>query len=111
MKLFRKKSFSKSLSARLSGTPKRRLKKALIPGYGQKGMGWLHPKKKLYNKVYNSTTIDPVKLFKSINNNSSTKVIRHEGKYIETKELEPADYPGHFSVSATVDQSTGKITN
>ena len=85
MKLFRKKSFSKSLSARLSGTPKRRLKKALIPGYGQKGMGWLHPKKKLYNKVYNSTTIDPVKLFKSINNNSSTKVIRHEGKYIERR--------------------------
>ena len=42
-------------------------------------MGWLHPKKKLYNKFYNSTTIDLVKLFKSTNNNPSTKVIRHEG--------------------------------
>lgn len=42
-------------------------------------MGWLHPKKKLYNKFYNSTTIDLVKLFKSTNNNPSAKVIRHEG--------------------------------
>lgn len=63
----------------MSGTPKRRLKKALIPGYGQKDMGWLLPKKKLYNKFYNSTTIDLVKLFKSTNNNPSAKVIKHEG--------------------------------
>lgn len=63
----------------MSGTPKRRLKKALIPGYGQKDMGWLPPKKKLYNKFYNSTTIDLVKLFKSTNNNPSAKVIKHEG--------------------------------
>lgn len=59
----------------MSGTPKRRLKKALISGYGQKDMGWLQPKKKLYN----STTIDLVRLFKSTNNNPSAKVIRHEG--------------------------------
>lgn len=63
----------------MSGTPKRRLKKALIPGYGQKDTGWLPPKKKLYNKFYNSTTIDLVKLFKSTNNNPSAKVIKHEG--------------------------------
>lgn len=42
-------------------------------------MGWLPPKKKLYNKFYNSTTIDLVKLFKSANNNPSAKVIKHEG--------------------------------
>lgn len=111
MKLFRKKSFSKSLSARLSAAPKRKLKKALIPGYGQKGMGWLHPRKKLYNKVYNSTTIDPVKLFKSARKNSTVKTIRRDGRYVEKDELEPSDYSGHFSVSATIDESTGKITN
>lgn len=98
MKLFRKKSFSKSLSARLSAAPKRKLKKALIPGYGQKGMGWLHPRKKLYNKVYNSTTIDPVKLFKSGRKNSTVKTIRRDGRYVkmeersEKKKQEKAEY-------------------
>lgn len=59
----------------MSGAPKRRLKKALIPGYGQKDMGWPHSKKKFYN----STIIYLVKLFKSTNNNPSAKVIKHEG--------------------------------
>lgn len=63
----------------MSGAPKRRLKKALIPGYGQKDMGWPHSKKKFYNKFYNSTIIYLVKLFKSTNNNPSAKVIKYEG--------------------------------
>ncbi|EJW91236.1 phage protein, partial [gut metagenome] len=37
----RKPSLKKSLSARTTGRAKRAVKKALIPGYGQKGMGWL----------------------------------------------------------------------
>ena len=28
----------------------------LIPGYGKRGMGILHPKKALYNRVYRRTT-------------------------------------------------------
>jgi hypothetical protein len=43
------------------------VKKALIPGYGKKGMGILHPKKAIYNKVYRKTTFglgDLFKLFK-----------------------------------------------
>ena len=31
-------------------------RKALIPGYGKRGMGILHPKKALYNRVYSRTT-------------------------------------------------------
>jgi hypothetical protein len=31
-------------------------KVALIPSYGKKGMGILHPKKAIYNKVYRKTT-------------------------------------------------------
>ena len=40
----RKPSWKKSLSARTKGRATRAVKKALIPGYGKKGMGWLHPK-------------------------------------------------------------------
>jgi len=40
----RKPNWKKSLSARTKGRATRAVKKALIPGYGKKGMGWLHTK-------------------------------------------------------------------
>ena len=44
---------------------KRAIKKALIPGYGKKGMGWLkNPKKAAYNKIYNKTSFSIFDLFK-----------------------------------------------
>jgi hypothetical protein len=49
-------SFKKSFRARTSGRVNRAIKKAIIPGYGRKGMGILHPKKALYNRVYRRTT-------------------------------------------------------
>lgn len=52
----RKPSLKRSISARTTGRAKRAIKKAIIPGYGQKGMGLLHPKRALYNKVYRKTT-------------------------------------------------------
>lgn len=52
----RKPSIKKSISARARGWATRAVKRALIPGYGKKGMGLLHPKKALYNKVYRKTT-------------------------------------------------------
>ena len=52
----RKPSWKKSLSARTKGRATRAVKRALIPGYGKKGMGWLHPKRKLYNTIYKKTT-------------------------------------------------------
>ena len=45
-----------SISARTTGRVKREIKKAIIPGYGRKGMGLLHPKKAVYNKIYRKTT-------------------------------------------------------
>ena len=66
---FRKPSLKKSISGRTKGRATRAIKKAIIPNYGKRGMGWAHPKKKIYNKVYNKTTFDTRKLF--INNNSS----------------------------------------
>lgn len=60
----RKPSLKKSISARTKGQLTRSIKRATIPGYGQKGMGWLHPKKKMYNKIYRKTTFSIFDLFK-----------------------------------------------
>lgn len=61
----RKPSIKRSIKARTTGRAKRAVKKALIPGYGKKGMGWLkNPKKAAYNKVYHKTTFGLHDLFK-----------------------------------------------
>ena len=63
----RRPSLKRSFKARTTGRAKRAVKKALIPGYGKKGMGLLHPKRAVYNKVYKKTTFglgDIFKLFK-----------------------------------------------
>ncbi|MDI9209279.1 MAG: hypothetical protein E6Z74_09985 [Clostridium perfringens] len=58
-------SLKKSFKARTTGKAKRALKKAIIPGYGKKGMGWAtNPKKAAYNKIYNKTTFSIFDLFK-----------------------------------------------
>lgn len=61
----RKPSIKKSLKARTTGKAKRAIKKALIPGYGKKGMGWVkNPKKAAYNKIYRKTSFSIFDLFK-----------------------------------------------
>lgn len=61
----RKPSLKKSLKARTTGKAKRTIKKAVIPGYGKKGMGWMKsPKKAVYNKVYKKTTFSIWDIFK-----------------------------------------------
>lgn len=58
-------SLKRSISARTTGQLKRSVKRAVIPGYGKKGMGWIkNPKKALYNKVYHKTTFSIFDLFK-----------------------------------------------
>ena len=58
-------SLKKSLKARTTGKVKREIKKAVIPGYGKKGMGVLkNPKKAVYNKVYKKTSFSLWDLFK-----------------------------------------------
>lgn len=60
----RKPSIRKSISARTRGRATRAVKRALIPGYGKKGMGILHPKRALYNKIYKKTTFGLGDIFK-----------------------------------------------
>ena len=58
-------SLKRSISARTTGQLKRSVKRAIVPGYGKKGMGWIkNPKKALYNKVYHKTTFSIFDLFK-----------------------------------------------
>ena len=57
-------SLKKSISARTTGQLKRAVKRAIIPGYGKKGIGLLHPKRAMYYKVYNKTTFSIFDLFK-----------------------------------------------
>jgi len=62
----RKPSLKKSFKAMTTGKAKRKLKKALIPGYGKKGIGLIkNPKRAIYNKVYNKTTIGAKELLKN----------------------------------------------
>lgn len=61
----RKPSLKRSISARTTGKAKRAVKRAVIPGYGKKGSGWLKdPKKAAYNKVYRKTSFSIFDLFK-----------------------------------------------
>ena len=55
----------KRVKARTTGKLKRKVKSSINPFYGKKGMGWVRdPKRALYNKVYNKTTIKFDDLFK-----------------------------------------------
>ena len=70
----RKPSIKKSIKARTTGKLKRSVKRSVNPLYGKKGMGVINdPKKAMYNKVYNKTTvsISDVGSFSSGNNKSS----------------------------------------
>lgn len=58
---FRKPSLKKTISARTTGALKRKAKKTVMPLYGTKGMGILHPERAIKNKIYKKTTIDPLK--------------------------------------------------
>lgn len=63
----RKPSIKKSIKARTTGKAKRAIKKAVIPGYGKKGMGWVkNPKKAAYNKVYRKTSVGLFDLIKKL---------------------------------------------
>lgn len=63
---FRKPSLKRSFSARTTGQAKRAINRALIPGYGKRGMGILYPKRVLYNRVYRRTTFGLSDIIKAL---------------------------------------------
>ena len=107
----RKPSIKKSISAKTTGRAKRAVKKAVVPGYGKKGTGWIKdPKKAAYNKIYNKTTISATKLgssskYKSTNTssyNSNYNTNSHTASHVQY-------YKNDKRVSLT--NSSGKIKN
>lgn len=70
---YRKPSFKKSVSAKTKGKMNRAIKKATNPYYGKKGSGMIKdPKKALYNKCYNKTTLDVRDVFYNYLKTNST---------------------------------------
>lgn len=58
-------SLKRSFKARTTGRAKRAVKRALIPGYGKKGSGWIKkPTKAAYNKTYRKTSFSIWDIFK-----------------------------------------------
>lgn len=81
----RKPSIKKSISARTTGKLKRQVKKAVNPMYGKKGMGMItNPKKAVYNKVYNKTTVSVSDLTKVKTKSTNVKT----NKQIKTTDLD-----------------------
>ena len=81
----RKPSLKRSIKARTTGRAKRAVKRAVIPGYGKKGSGWVKdPKRAAYNAVYHKTTV-------GISDLGKTKKQR-------SKRTMPVNYSNDFSV-------------
>lgn len=53
---FRKPSIKRSIKARTTGRMKRAVKRSIIPFYGRKGMGLLHPLKAIRGWIYRRVT-------------------------------------------------------
>ncbi|MCW1029046.1 hypothetical protein [Streptococcus anginosus] len=87
-------SLKRSLKARTTSKWKRQIKKAVIPGYGQKGIGWIKKlKKAMYNKVYRKTTFGLSDIVKSSKEKSSAKVKKkaiRQSKDYTTKDYKQA---------------------
>lgn len=68
-------SLKKSFKARTTGRAKRAMKRAVIPAYGKKGTGFIkNPKKAMYNKVYQKTSVDGLASVRNISSNSKSNV-------------------------------------
>lgn len=70
---FRTPNLKSSIKARTTGRAKRAVKRAVVPGYGKKGMGIINnPKKAVYNKVYNKTTVGLSDIVKGSSSNQTS---------------------------------------
>lgn len=82
----RKPSIKKSIKARTTGKLKRKVKKAVNPLYGKKGMGIIkNPQKAVYNKVYNKTTVGVSDLLKTSSSGSRTSTTKKHPTTTATK--------------------------
>ena len=74
----RKPSIRKSIKARTTGKVKKAIKRSVNPLYGKKGMGYINnPKKAIYNKVYNKTTVGVRDIGRAISNEADSRNERY----------------------------------
>lgn len=75
-------SIKKSVKARTTGKINRQVKKSVVPMYGKKGTGIIkNPKKSVYNKVYNKTTISVVPPLIGVGTSSKPKTSKSSITY------------------------------
>lgn len=61
----RKPSVKRMINARTTGRAKRAVKRAVIPGYGRRGMGFVkNPKRAVKGAIYRRTTFSVWDLFR-----------------------------------------------
>lgn len=90
---FRTPSVKKSISARTTGKATRAVKRAVNPTYGKKGMGMINnPKKAVYNKVYNKTTVSVKDVYNSPKTSSSSSSKSVEKTYPDDPYYSPKGY-------------------
>ena len=83
----RKPNIKASISARTTGAAKRKVKRAVIPGYGVKGTGWVKdPKKAAYNAVYSRTTVRAADVAKAAVGSPAEREQRKAAKAAERTE-------------------------
>lgn len=111
---YRKPNIKKSFKARTTGKVKRKMKKAVNPFYGKKGMGYVkNPKKAVYNKVYNKTTFGTNEVIKAATKSPNKKVTASSPSTINANGLSPIAYLlivlvfGVFGVHKFIDGSVG----
>lgn len=84
----RKPSIKKRIKAKTTGRVKKAAKRTVNPLYGKKGMGLVNnPKKALYNKVYNSTTIGVSDFLESSSKNENTIRNNRKSNNAQSKEF------------------------
>lgn len=77
-------NLKKSIKARTTGKMKRAVKKSVNPLYDQKGVGYINnPKKAVYNKIYDKTTVDAVPRSFSSTSTSSSVISKEKAKNYE----------------------------
>lgn len=112
---YRKPNIKKSIKARTTGKIKRKMKKAVNPLYGKKGMGYVkNPKKAVYNKVYHKTTFGTSDVLRATTKSPSKKsTTASKPSVMNANGINPVVYTlivlvfGVFGVHKFIDGSTG----
>lgn len=62
----RKPNIKKSIKARTTGKVKRKVKSTFNPVYSKKGIGIVHPKRAVENRIYHKTSFSLLDLIKRL---------------------------------------------